>query len=64
MRTVLEQLAEAYPEQIDRIKQLTKPEELASPAEATPGEALKGAFIWSETDEGFQYWFDLAARGR
>lgn len=61
MATMLEQLAAAFPEQIERIKACAaSTERLAISEKSSAGHALAAAFQWATTDEGHTYWRDLA----
>lgn len=53
--TMLEQLAAAFPEQIERIKACATVS-LDTDCSSTASEALSEAFVWSETNEGDAYW--------
>lgn len=58
---MLEQLATAFPDQIERIKACaTTP--LVEPSAGTAGATLSMAFVWEETTEGHDYWADLARK--
>lgn len=59
--TVLEQIEEAYPAHVQRIKDLAPDWWFDQPPFATAGDALMHAFIWKETAEGHEYWERLAA---
>jgi len=59
--TLLEQLTEAFPDQIERIKACAAPDDdLSGPAVRTAGDALSRVFVWIQTDEGQNYWANLA----
>jgi hypothetical protein len=62
--TLLEQLTEAFPDQIERIKACAVQHSpscvLDTDCEQNAGEALAGAFVWAETPEGYAYWANLA----
>jgi hypothetical protein len=56
-------LAESYPQQIERIRALSTPKYLAKPAELSGPNSLSCAFLWHETEEGWEFWNDLYERG-
>ena len=64
MRTNLDIIREAFPEQAARIAELAGPKDLQAeydPArDVNAGDLLSGLFIFGLTDEGFNYWYKLA----
>jgi hypothetical protein len=62
MQTIRQQLAAAYPEHMARIEECAfgGAERLDAPALTSAGDALSRLFVWWGTDEGHEFWRDLA----
>ena len=64
MRTNHDVIREAFPEQAERIAELSRKEELEKEydplIDVNPGDLLSGLFTFGLTEEGHSYWYKLA----